>query len=328
MCEILFNFHFYLLELFVLILIVFFVFSFIRFSNSICKTCSKVLIALKGFLSTIGIRKWKNKNDLNKELYISGYGYDPIQDIFYSNINPWQKKFGYCRLYDEACAPLGMIVDCEPIYFEYGNKNWLIEFWKGQYDLSTGCEIGIYTAKKAGIEIPGIFNGTFYTAASRDEFLKIECEIKKNDNKLFSRVGKHWWLTGFKVGEYSEPSELSMDIVIHFLDKKMCSSFIDGMLKAGYMENEFLVTGSVLRFTYDKPKTSQPITRTELTDLIIQRKNRLMCEKYNYLTKGCDTLNQKFDVISKKAPEIYGNVLGIGRPKQLYDAYKFIKNYL
>jgi len=45
-------------------------------------------------------------------------------------------------LYDEAAAPLGMIVDCEPIHFEYKGKRWLIQFWKGQYDLPTGAEVG------------------------------------------------------------------------------------------------------------------------------------------------------------------------------------------
>ena len=35
-------------------------------------------------------------------------------DIFYSLNDCWQRDFGYCRLYDEACAPLAMIIDCEP----------------------------------------------------------------------------------------------------------------------------------------------------------------------------------------------------------------------
>lgn len=58
----------------------------------------------------------------------SGFDYDPKQDIFYSIMDPWQRKMGYCRLYDEACAPMGMIVDCEPVHFNYKGKRWMIEF--------------------------------------------------------------------------------------------------------------------------------------------------------------------------------------------------------
>ena len=39
-----------------------------------------------------------------------------------------------------------MIIDCEPICFMYGGKNWMIELWKGQYGLETGGEIGVYNA--------------------------------------------------------------------------------------------------------------------------------------------------------------------------------------
>lgn len=59
-------------------------------------------------------------------------------------MNPWQRKYGYCKTYDEASPLLGMIIDSEPIHFEYDNRYWLIEFWKGQYGMTTGCEIGIY----------------------------------------------------------------------------------------------------------------------------------------------------------------------------------------
>jgi len=55
-------------------------------------------------------------DELDKAIEIAGYSYDPKQDIFYSTMDPWQRDIGYCRLYDELAAPLGMIIDCEPIY--------------------------------------------------------------------------------------------------------------------------------------------------------------------------------------------------------------------
>lgn len=56
-----------------------------------------------------------NEDDIYKAIEAAGYSYDPKQDIFYSNMDAWQRNMGYCRLYDEAAAPMGMIIDCEPI---------------------------------------------------------------------------------------------------------------------------------------------------------------------------------------------------------------------
>ena len=98
---------------------------------------------------------------LNRDLEPFGFAYDLYQDSFYSLMNPWQRKFGYCRLYDEACAPLSMIIDCEPIRFKYKGRKFLIEFWKGQYGMTTGGEVGIYYTDGPDLNIPGVFNGTF-----------------------------------------------------------------------------------------------------------------------------------------------------------------------
>ena len=82
--------------------------------------------------------------ELNRDLKPFGFAYDYTQDIFYSIMDCWQRNFGYFRLYDEACAAFSMIIDCEPIYFNYNGKKWMIEFWKGQYGMTTGGEVGIY----------------------------------------------------------------------------------------------------------------------------------------------------------------------------------------
>lgn len=59
------------------------------------------------------------EEETNKLIKFSGYRYDESQDIFYNHDNVWQEDFGYCKLYDDALALLGMIIDCEPIYFEH-----------------------------------------------------------------------------------------------------------------------------------------------------------------------------------------------------------------
>lgn len=267
-------------------------------------------------------------DSLNNAIEAAGYSYDPLQDIFYSNMDPWQKDHGYCRLYDEAAAPWGMIIDCEPITFEYEGKRWLIEFWKGQYDMTTGAEIGIYTTEGPDLNIPGIFNGTFYHSASDEDRLEMAFVLKKNGKTLFSRRGRHWWLTGFKLGEYSEPWELTLILTITLKDKKMLSAFIDGLKNAGYSEKEIVINGFNVSLKFKEPRTPQPFTRTRETDKLIQKKNKLLCDKYQEITAGYNKFPDKLKALQQKAPDIYEMLGKVGKPKGIYDKYEKIKSYI
>jgi len=256
-----------------------------------------------------------------------GYSYDEKQDIFFSAMDAWQRAVGYCRLYDEAAAPMGMIIDCEPVYFEYDNRRWLVEFWKGQYDLTTGCEIGVYTTDRPDINIPGIFNGTFYRCAGDDDMLSLSCSLIKN-RPLFQREGKHWWLTGFQLGMFSEPSDLMMYIGVTLKDAVMRDAFLKGMDAAGYTRDEIRVNGNTVRFVFNRPHTAQPYTRTEKTDRVIQAKNEFLCNQYKEITKGMTTMPEKIEAVRKAAPALYDTIIDIGKSKKLFDAYKKVKRYL
>ena len=56
----------------------------------------------------------------------------------------WQKAFGYLDAYNRAAPYLSMVFDSYPIYFDYEGRTWLVQIWKGQYGICTGCEIGLY----------------------------------------------------------------------------------------------------------------------------------------------------------------------------------------
>lgn len=256
------------------------------------------------------LEKAEEDDSIEKGIALAGYAYDAEQDIFYCNMNPWQRNMGYNRLYDESMSLLGMIVDCEPIYFEYNNKIWLIEFWKGQYDLNTGCEVGIYTVDKPLINIPKMYKYMLYKCASDEERLTMSFTLKKNGRILFSRDEKHWWLAGFKLGEYSEPSDLIMNLNITLKDDIMCNAFIQGLMEAGYSRDEISVNGNTVGLTFDKPHTPQPVTRTDKSDEIIQKKNKLLCDSYNDITKVYDKIADKMAIIKNKSPEIYEEIVG------------------
>lgn len=258
----------------------------------------------------------------------AGYAYDPFQGIFYSKMDAWQRKYGYCRLYDEAAAPTGMIIDSEPVHFEYGGKRWLIQFWKGQYYLNTGCEIGIYYTEEPDLAIPNLFNGTFYKCVGNADRLEMAYILYKNGRELFRREEKHWWLTGFKTGEFSEPWELAMRIRITFKDTAMCRSFVKAMRKIGYQEYEINTNGITAEFMFDRAHTSQPLTRTEETDWIIQRNNERICNRFQEITEGYASWSEKLRAIREKEPFLSEAVINMGKTKQIFKAFEKLKSYL
>jgi len=266
--------------------------------------------------------------ELNQEIQPFGFAYEPYQDIFYSLMNPWQRELGYCRLYDEASAALSMIIDSEPIRFEYNGRKWLIEFWKGQYGMNTGCEVGIYYTTGLDLNIPGLFNGTFYFCVKDEDCINMSFALRKKGNLLFTRNGYHWWLTGFKLGEFSKPSDLSMDITMDLYDRKMAIAFTEALIKAGYKDDEYAVQGRRVMVRFTKPHTKQPITRTSFTDFIMQRNNESFCDSYNYLTEAYTDTLDKLEIVRKEDPTMYDNVLHLGKPKAVYDSFNNIKGFL
>jgi hypothetical protein len=250
------------------------------------------------------------------------------QDVFYTRIDAWQRDFGYCQLYDEAAAALGMIIDCEPIRFEYNNKRWMIEMWKGQYGMTTGCEIGVYTSEGPDLDIPGVFNGTFYDCADDDDHLYLAYTLRKNREILFKRDGKHWWLTGFKLGEFSEPEQLTMDVAITLKDSIMCNAFVGALKKTGYSDYEMRVIQNTVWLFFDKPHSPQPLTRIEFTDRLTQKKNQVLCETYQNVTKDYLSTPEKLKALREKAPELFNLVVTMGKPLQLYKSYELIKKHI
>jgi len=243
-------------------------------------------------------------------------------------MNPWQRELGYCRLYDEASAALSMIIDCEPIRFEYNGQKWMIEFWKGQYGMTSGAEVGIYYTDGPDLNIPGIFNGTFYYCAKDEDRINMAFVLRKNGNLLFTRTGYHWWLTGFKLGEFSNPSELSMDITLDLFDRQMANAFVEALKKAGYSENEYGVQGKRVYVSFTKPHTSQPLTRTAFTEFIMQRNNESFCDAYNRLTEDYTDTIDKLEIVRNESPNMYNQILNMGKPRAVYDAFQWIKSYL
>jgi hypothetical protein len=108
----------------------------------------------------------------------------------------------------------------------------------------------------------------------------------------------------------------------------MCRAFVNGLIKAGYNSDEIFALESEIQLVFDKPRTTQPVTRTEVIEKFNQMKNKLLCDKYLELTKGYAGIQEKLKAVKAKEPDLYKSILNIGKPKDLYNIFEAIKDYL
>lgn len=223
-----------------------------------------------------------------------GFAYDPQKDIFYATKNAWQKNFGYTHIYDVGAPLFQMIIDTEPIRFYYNNKNWLITFWKGQYGIVTGAEVGIYYTNEQYVD-----KKTVYLPVSPEDMLDMNLILYKKDKVLARVKAKHWWLTIFKLGMFSKPKDLSLDISLRFPNEEMLQAFLKAFIKLGYKAKDFEVEENIFYFNFKKPKTRKVWTRSFIVDGIRQYFNRKNVILYNKLladvieTDGTDDSQDK-----------------------------------
>lgn len=258
----------------------------------------------------------------------TGYMFDPNQNIFYTGLNPWQRELGYCSLYDEAAAPLGMVFDCEPVRFNYGGKKWLIELWKGQYGITAGGEIGIYTTTGLDLEVPGVIDGTFYNCAEDEDHLSMTYTLLKDNKVMFSRAARHWWLTGFRLGEYAEPQELTMEASITLKDIAMRDLFLTKLYEIGYTDKDVRYGSNTVLIRFDKPHSKQPVTSDGIIGSFALQRLKDNVALYKEMTEGLDNMYDIFVALQDKSPLLFGQILNLGRQKELFSMHDTLVRYL
>lgn len=220
---------------------------------------------------------------LNRLLNPFGFYYVPKEDVVSSNIDAWQKTFGYLEAFDHAALHFNMVFDCERVYFYYCEKTWLIEFWKGQYGITTGGEIGIYRTDE--IVPPKDFSKTTFYGVPEDEMLPLTMELNYKGQHLFSISKNHWWLTGFRVGSYCNPEDLTMDIKINFSNYDMLAAFLDSLKRLNYSEYDLYVCDTSVSFMLGTPHGRQPRYYHRILAAFSQWQNRIFCKLFNFITR-------------------------------------------
>lgn len=219
-------------------------------------------------------------NDLTHPL---GFRFLSREDIMTTQHHAWQRDFGYHTLYDFSAPCFHMIFDCEPVYFDYDNRTWRFEFWKGQYGITLGGEIGLYYADC--VLAPEQYDTTLFQSVLDTELLPIAMEINYKGKCLFQVKQRHWWLTGFRIGQYCEPEDLTMKASITFPCEEMRDSFVESMLRLGYHSFEVNVRLLTVSFCFSSPHTSQPRKRRRFMSKMAQFWNRTYVKLYLCVTR-------------------------------------------
>ncbi len=166
----------------------------------------------------------KDPNTAGKILKIAGFEYDEEQGIYYSQMNPLQRKFGFNLVYDMAAPLAGMFYDTKRIEFEYDGREWMIQIWKGQYGITSGAEIGLYNRDPE--------RNFQYDCADDEDLIEMQFDFYNQNELVFSRgPEKHWWLTGFKVFHAGVPLLIDLDMKLTFTDKQMAQAFAKSLKK-------------------------------------------------------------------------------------------------
>lgn len=168
-----------------------------------------------------------------------GYCFSYEELLVYTQVNVWMRKFGFTFLYDlfSYTTPF-FFYDTRRIKFDYADKEWMIQIWKGNYLISNGAEIGIYTREPGSI-------GTYYDCANDEQMMKMSMKLYHNEDMLFERPEQlHWWLTGFQLSDVLYPAnKLTLDFTIEMQSEEMLRAFCKAIDKHYRHDMSYTVDG-------------------------------------------------------------------------------------
>lgn len=211
---------------------------------------ASAVVGSENLTASYPIQVVKNENIIHSYLEthnVLSYQYDYDYGYYYANDKAsWQKNFGFARVYDYVAPYVGMEYDYIRVFFTYDEEDFMVQFWKGQYGVLYGGEIGIYNRDEDGQNSSPF---TFYAAASNKYWPVMDMAVYHQEEEgdtpaeyklLFKRpVDKYWWCTGFVMGtlrQYEPADELRIEATITFRDAEMATLFAKGIKDCGFTQ--------------------------------------------------------------------------------------------
>ncbi len=191
---------------------------------------------LDGTNESVGVDIFFTKDGIaygshQKGILSLGYECSVYELIVYATVNSWMRNFGFDLLYDIFCytTPFFNYIT-RRFKFNYDEKEWLIQVWKGNYLITNGAEVGIYNREKGA-------KGTYYNCC--DSEMNMSMSLSVGEKLIFEKSDCHWWLNGFKLGkELCSPNDMTLDFSIVFPNTEMAQAFAESV-RSNYMQDTF-----------------------------------------------------------------------------------------
>ena len=242
-----------------------------------------------------------------------GYKYLPSQDLFSTRINSPQREFGYSALYDKGAPHINLIFDSLPVYFDYRGRTWLLEFWKGQYGINTGAEIGLYYTNR--ILDKDELKKTFFRAAEDADMLKMTLSLVRDECRVGEFSEKNWWVTLFRMGCFSQPADLSIRTGIIFPTCEMANAFISGLQNVDSAVKDIYRCCNTVAFTFNTSPTVPGFFRRVRVQLA-QKSNQLFTKIYLYVTRPFDSSMDRLLYLYFYLPFAFRQTLGVSKKQR------------
>lgn len=179
-------------------------------------------------------------------LRVQGYDVIGFKEYIYNNDTKEgnvQHNFGYNPLYDLGANLIDFSIDTCRLKFTYGDKDYMIQIWKGQYisgEIGTvGGEVGLYHRKKGSVSLLDHYN-----CAEKSEWLNMELTVfwdEFNDGvyrpQLTRNYSLHWWQTGYVDGQLvnrKDSSPLRLLSRITFKNDEQAAAFEQALINKGF----------------------------------------------------------------------------------------------
>lgn len=169
-----------------------------------------------------------------------GFNFSLSEMVLYATVNCWMREVGFCLLYDVVAQMMPVVYkyDTRRIDFEYNDLQWRIQFWKGNYFVANGGEVGLYyrTPQKYG---------SFYKCADDEKMLPMALKISCGEKVLLNKtLQDHWWINGFNMsGKMYPPEALTLEYRVIMPDEEMRDAFCEALDNCRQKDLSYTVDG-------------------------------------------------------------------------------------
>lgn len=169
----------------------------------------------------------------------SGFDFSTENLLVTAPMYCWMRQAGFCIEYDLLCYVL-------PIYryrtrrfkFDYGDKEWMIQCWKGNYMCTNGGEVGIYNREAWRF-------GSAYDVIEDEDRMPMSLKVLHGDDVIVDIAEtEHWWINGFTLAKrLYQPYSLTEIFTITFPDEEMMNAFCKAVDNNVYHDVVYTVEG-------------------------------------------------------------------------------------